>query len=182
MSDDEENDIDIEQDDDKGNQLLDRLATVLENQNNLLENSNTAKFQYKFIGKNHETLTWIFAAEKFLKINHFKNESIKFQRIFMSLNEHFQNRYLMDTDDDDDDNMTFDSLKYWMLREYPPPKTKYEFKLCLMSMLMYKNEDPNLAYSRFKYKLKLINRAIRTINEGLMEEANERYPDNDDNA
>ena len=162
-----------------GQQLLNQLATIFNTQNQLLENSNPAQFQYKFPGKNHETLSWIFAAEKFLRVNSFVTDKIKFQRVFASLNNHYQNRYLMDTMNEDD-NTTFDSLKTWVLKEYLPPKTKFEFKLTLSSMLMRKNEDPNLAYSRWKYKLKLINKAITTINEGLWAETLDLYPNDDD--
>ena len=80
----------------------------------------------------------------------------------------------------DNDNLTFDSLKERVLKEYPPPRTKAEFKLSLSSMLMHKNEDPNLAYSRFKYKLSLIKQAIDTINTGIWAETCELYPGDDD--
>ena len=126
---------------------------------------NPIKFKYPFTGSNYKTLTWIFAAEKYLRVNDFKSPRIQFQRIFASMHENYQNRYLIDTKLKKY-NLTFDALKAWVLKEYPPPKTKYEFKLTLKGMTMYKNEDPNIAYSRFKYKLAQIERAIEIINEG----------------
>ena len=156
------------------NDVLDELTALLAMQNKLMENSNPTKFNYPFNGKNHETLTWIFAAEKYLRVNDFQTPKIQFQRIFDSMHPNYQNRYLMDTTNDPA-NLTFDKLKSWVLKEYPPPKTKYEFKLKLKSMMMYKNEDPNIAYSRYKYKLAQIEKAIKTINEGLKAESNELY-------
>ena len=158
-----------------GRVLMTTLNTLFLTQNKLLENNNPVKFKYPFNGRNVETLQWIFAAEKYLKINDFTSEKIKFQRIFSSMNENYQNRYLIETEANDD-NYTFKSLKEWVLKEYPPPKTKYEFRQTLQSMLMYKNEDPNIAYSRFKYKLSLITRAISTINEGLKAQSEALYP------
>ena len=181
MSDDEDNQSQNSNNNNRNNgaQLLNQLATIFQTQNQLLENSNPAQFEYKFPGKHQETLPWIFAAEKFIRVNSFTTEKIKFQRIFSSLNDHYQNRYLMDTMNEDNIT-TFDSLKSWVLKEYPPPKTKIEFKSSLSSMLMRRNEDPSLAYSRYKYKLSLINKAIDTINKGIWDETCELFPNDDD--
>ena len=154
------------------------MNNLLLAQNALLETNNPAKFEYKFTGKNHETLPWIFAAEKFLRINDFNTPKIRFQRIFTSLNNSYQNRYFLDTEDNDE-NTTFESLKTWVLKRYPPPKTKHEFKIALKSMTMYKGEDPNIAYSRWNYKLAKIKSAIKIINEGLNAETAELYPEDD---
>ena len=162
-----------------GKQILDKLANLFEIQNALLENNNPIKFKHPFTGSNYETLTWIFAAEKYLRVNDFKSPRIQFQRIFASMHENYQNRYLIDTKLKEN-NLTFDALKAWVLKEYPPPKTKYEFKLTLKGMTMYKNEDPNIAYSRFKYKLAQIERAIEIINEGLKAQADDLYPGDED--
>ena len=164
---DEENDaVDVTQ----------QFNALLAQQNVLLENSNAAKFKYQFTGNNHETLPWIFAAEKFLRVNRIKTPIIRFQRIFASMHDVFQNRYLSGTDPEDDETtMTFESLKEWVLKEYPPPKTKYEFKQKLRSMLMFKGEDPNIAYSRYKYKLEQINNAIAAINKGIKAESIQLY-------
>ena len=149
-----------------------QFNALLAQQNILLENSNAAKFEYQFTGNNHETLPWIFAAEKFLRVNRIKTPAISFQRIFASMHDVFQNRYLSNKDPKDDEiTMTFESLKEWVLKEYPPPKTKYEFKQKLKSMLMFKGEDPNIAYSRYKYKLDQINNAIDAINKGIKAES-----------
>ena len=163
-----------------GNILL-HLTELFSNQNVLLEDSNPVQFEYKFTGTNHETLPWIFAAEKYLRVNGFTLPKLRFRRIFASMHNSYQNRYLLDTESDAD-SLTFEKLKAWVLKEYPPPKTKYEFKLNLKSMLMYKNEDPNIAYSRFKYKLAQINKAIATINEGIKAESTFLYPDNAEEA
>jgi len=171
MSDDE-NDQNHNQ---SGVDMIDSLNKLFQSQNQLLENNNPTKFKYPFTGANHETLSWIFAAEKYLRINDFKTPRTRFRRIFSSMHDNYQNRYLMDTESDGD-NLTFDKLKAWILREYPPPKTKYEFKLKLKSMIMYRNEDPNIAYARYKYKLSMIQRAIKTINEGINAEALILYP------
>ena len=161
-----------------GKLILDKLADLFQAQNALLENNNPIKFKHPFTGSNYETLTWIFAAEKYLRVNDFKSPKIQFQRIFSSMHENYQNRYLIDTRLKDN-NLTFDCLKAWVLKEYPPPKTKYEFKLALKAMIMYKNEDPNIAYSRFKYKLAKIERAIEIINEGLKAQSQDLYPGDD---
>lgn len=162
-----------------GAQLIQQLTQLFQTQNALLENNNPIKFKVPFTGKNHETLTWIFAAEKYLRVNDFKTPKIRFQRIFAAMHDNYQDRYLIDTENDAD-NLTFDKLKAWVLKEYPPPKTKYEFKQKLKSMLMYKNEDPNIAYGRFKHKLSQINAAIGLINEGLKAQAAESFIDDED--
>ena len=177
MSDDENN-----HNENKGSgvNLLDSLKNLFTTQNRLLENNNPIKFKYPFTGANHETLPWIFAAEKYLRINDFKTPKTQFQRIFASMHDNYQNRYLIDTESDDDDPLTFDKLKAWVLKEYPPPKTKYEFKLKIKSMVMYRNEDPNIAYARYKYKLAMIQKAIKTINEGLKAESAMMFPDDEE--
>ena len=159
--------------------FLKTLTKVLESQNALLETNNPVKFEYKFPGKNHETLPWIFAAEKFLRVHDFKTPKVRFQRIFASLNEEYQNRYFIDTKGEEDPT-TFDALKSWVLKKYPPPKTKHEFRTSLKSMLMYRGEDPNIAYSRWEYKLAKIHSAIKIINKGLKIEANDLYPNDAD--
>ena len=106
------------------------LTTLVQSQNALLETNNPIKFEYKFPGKNHETLPWIFAAEKFLRINDFKTPKVRFQRIFASLNEEYQNRYFIDAKEEHDPT-TFETLKSWALKRYPPPKTKHEFRTSL---------------------------------------------------
>ena len=164
-----------------GKQMITQLTELFKTQNALLENNNPIKFNVPFTGKNHETLTWIFAAEKYLRINDFKTPKIRFQRIFASMHNNYQDRYLIDTKAPPD-NLTFEKLKAWVLKEYPPPKTKYEFKVKLKSMLMYKNEDPNIAYARFKHKLSQINAAIDLINEGLKAQSDESFPDDADKA
>ena len=164
-----------------GAQMIQQLSDLFKIQNALLENNNPIKFKVPFTGKNHETLMWIFAAEKYLRIHDFKTPKIRFQRIFAAMHDNYQDRYLIDTKDDDD-NLTFEKLKAWVLKEYPPPKTKYEFKQKLKSMLMYKNEDPNIAYARFKHKLAQINSAITLINEGLKAQSDESFPNDDNKA
>ena len=158
--------------------ILETMNNLLKAQNALLETNNSARFEYKFTGKNHETLPWIFAAEKFLRVNDFQTPRIRFQRTFSSLNNSYQNRYFLDTEEEDD-NTTFESLKTWVLKRYPPPKTKHEFKVALKSMTMYKGEDPNIAYSRWNYKLAKIKSAIKIINEGLKAETTELHPNDD---
>ena len=155
--------------------LLSALAKLIESQNQIFENNNQIKFTTTFTGKGHETLPWIFAAEKYLRVNDIKTPKIQFRQIFQSMHTIYQNRFLMETDNEDD-NMTFDRLKTWVLKEYPPPKTKYEFKTKLKQLRMKKDEDPNIAYARFKYKLAQITKAIKTINLGLRAEARSRYP------
>ena len=172
-----QNDSDNDDRNRQGREFMTTLNTLFLSQNKLLENNNPIKFKYPFNGRNVETLQWIFAAEKYLRINDFTSEKIKFKRIFSSMNENYQNRYLIEIGENDE-AYTFESLKKWVLKEYPPPKTKHEFRQALQSMLMYKNEDPNIAYSRFKYKLSLINRAIKTINVGLKEQSKTLYPGN----
>ena len=157
---------------------INKFNDLLQQQTAMLESANVARFKYTFTGKNHETLPWIFAAEKFLRVNRIKTASIAFQRIFESMHDLFQDRYLSNKDPDQDDvTMTFASLKEWVLKEYPPPKTKYEFKLKLKSMLMFKGEDPNIAYSRYKYKLDQVTKAIDAINAGLKAESTETHAD-----
>ena len=170
MGDDEEHAVDVTA----------QFNALLQQQNALLENSNVAAFKYTYTGKNHETLPWIFAAEKFLRINRIKTPLIAFQRIFASMHSLFQDRYLADKKPENDDKtLTFDALKEWVLKEYPAPKTKYEFKVKLKSMLMFKGEDPNIAYSRYKYKLDQITKAIEAINKGLKAESLETHDDAD---
>ena len=164
-----------------GKLVVESIAQLVQAQNRLLENNNPIKFNYPFTGNHYETLPWIFAAEKYLRVNTFTTPKIKFQRIFSSMNENYQNRYLIDTEKDPQ-NLSFDKLKTWVLKEYPPPKTKYEFKLKLKAMLTYKNEDPNVAYSRFKYKLARINKAIETINEGLKAQSDALHPNDEEKA
>ena len=145
-----------------GINLLNTLGALIQAQNQLLETNNPIKFTYAFTGANFDTLPWIFAAEKYLRVNDFKTPKIQFRRVFESMHPNYQNRYLLETKDNDN-QLTFEGLKAWILKEYPPPKTKYEFKLKLKAMIMHKNEDPNIAYSRYKYKLAQINQAIITI-------------------
>ena len=138
---------------------------LLESQNVLLERQNTATFTKQFTGQPHDTLPWIFAANKFLRINQFQNELIQFQRIFLSMNEYYQNRFMMDKEEEHDArNFTWKKLKQWVLEEYPPIIAKHEFKQRLKSLKMFRNEDPKVAYSRFKYKLNQITTAIKEIN------------------
>ena len=74
------------------NNILTQFTQLFANQNVLLENSNPTKFEYKFTGINHETLPWIFAAEKYIRVNGFTVPKIKFQRIFASMHNSYQNR------------------------------------------------------------------------------------------
>ena len=50
-----------------GAQMIQQLSDLFKIQNALLENNNPIKFKVPFTGKNHETLMWIFAAEKYLR-------------------------------------------------------------------------------------------------------------------
>ena len=143
----------------------------------LIECTNKEEFKYPFTGCNHDTLPWIFEVEKYFRINRYVSPEIKFNRIINSMHISYQNRYFIDNECVED---TFETLKAWVLREYPPPKSKSEFKWAIKGMNMYRNEDPCVAYSRWKQKLALINKAIKTINEGLKAEAKFIYPADED--
>ena len=88
------------------------FAKLLEAQNRLLELQNTAKFTQKFTGKPQDTLPWIFAVNKFLRINRFQSKLVQFQRIFNSMDSYYQNRFMMDkNEEDDENNFTWNTLK-----------------------------------------------------------------------
>ena len=145
----------------------------------LIEASNKDEFTYPFTGSNHDTLPWINEVDKYFRINRYVSADIKFSRIITSMHKSYQNRYFTDTDGNED---TWETLKQWVLKEYPPPKSKHEFRWSLKSMNMYRNEDPCVAYSRWKHKKKLIDKAIDTINEGLQAEAKSLYSAEDQEA
>ena len=155
-----------------------QFTKLLKAQNVLLERQNNAIFTEKFTGQPQDTLPWIFAANRFLRINAFQNKLIQFQRIFQSLDPYYQNRFMMDKNEaEDEENLTFQKLKEWILQEYPPIIAKHEFKSRLKSMKMYKNEDPNVAYSRFKYKLYQIETAIKEINAVVIPDLGSKLAD-----
>ena len=102
-----------------------------------LESQNPATFTIEFIGKAQKTLPWIFAANKSLRINAFSSPVIRFQRIFNSMDTHYQNQFMMSIPNDkDEENLIWESLKTWILKTYPPLITKYEFVQKLKSMVM----------------------------------------------
>ena len=145
----------------------------------LIEATNGEEFTYPFTGCNHDTLPWISEVDKYFRINKYVSDDIKFSRIISSMHTSYQNRYFTDTDGKAD---TWETLKQWVLKEYPPPKSKHEFRWSIKAMNMYRNEDPCVAYSRWKHKKKLIDKAIATINEGLRSEAEFVYAGADNAA
>ena len=58
------------------------LKKLMLQQNEQLEHANPVKFETKFTGDNLETMSWVFAATTFLRINRFKSEKVKFNKIF----------------------------------------------------------------------------------------------------
>ena len=145
------------------------LEALLKQQNQQLEHASPAKFTKKFTGENLETMSWVFAANTFLRINRFKSAKVKFNKIFESLDQYYQNRYMMHYSDEtkDEENLTWDKLKAWIINEYPPPPAKFQFRARLKQMTMRLNEDPNIAYARFTYKCEHITQAIKAINAAI---------------
>ena len=108
----------------------------------LLETNNPAEFKAKFTGENREVLPFVFEIDKFCKINRLDDEGIKFQRIFNTLETHFQNLFIEDQADDAE--LTIKLFKKWLIKKFPPPPIKHEWLHKLKSIKMRKNEDPKL--------------------------------------
>ena len=54
-----------------------------------------------------------------------------------------------------------------MLKNYPPPISKHEFRISLQSIIIKKAEDPCNVVRKIKNKLDKINQAIEIINTGI---------------
>ena len=138
----------------------------------MLEMQNPAKFTRKFTGNRRDTFPYIFAMKRFLKINMFNDEGIKFQKIFNSIPEHFQNQF-MTKYGDNDNNLNVDHLARWMLLQFPPPQTKHEFIISLKTIRYRLNEDPNAVHMRYKTKLATVKTAIDLLNEQVTDDQKE---------
>ena len=128
----------------------------------LLETNNTAQFTAKFTGKNIEVLPFTFEIDKFIKINGLTDENLKFRRIFNTLDVHFQNLFIEDQDENDD--LTVELLKTWLIKKFPPPPMKHEWLYKMKSIKMRKNEDPKLVYDKFQTILSRVDAAIDLVN------------------
>ncbi len=144
--------------------------------NRMMELSNKAKFDMEFSRNPCDTLEFIFAAKQFLKVNTFKDESVKFMRIFnvfdYDIKSDFMNEYGDDSDDDIDvkdndkaDQMIVKNIYKYLLDRYTPSVSKHIFVIRLKSDIQRRNEDPSLVYLRYKIKLKKIKNSIKIMNK-----------------
>ena len=131
----------------------------------LLQTNNPAQFTAKFSGQNREVLPYIFEIDNFVKINNLTDEGVKFQRIFNTLDSHFQSLYMEDQRQRAAAaDYTIATLKTWLIEKFPPPPMKHECLFKLKSIKMRKNEDPKLVYHKFNTILGRIDDAITLIN------------------
>ena len=131
----------------------------------MIQSNNKAEFKKKFSGNYRDTLPYIFAMDKFLKVQDIRDDTIKFRKIFNSIDEGYQDLYI--GEQPEDAKLTIESLQKWLLTTFPPPPMKHEWVIKLKRIRMRKNEDPLLVYGRYKALLKKINKAIDYINVGI---------------
>ena len=129
----------------------------------LLETSNPAEFTAKFTGQNRDVLPFIFEIDKFAKVNGLTDEGVKFRRIFNTIDIHFQNLFMEDQDENAE--LTVESLKTWLISKFPPPPMKHEWLFKLKSIKMRKNEDPKLVFDKFQTILSRVDDAIDYTNK-----------------
>eukprot|EP01083_Nonionella_stella_P153971 495445_1 len=129
----------------------------------LLDASNKAKFTTVFTGDNNDTIQYLFAVKKFTRINRIKDKGVEFARIFNTIPPQYQDRFIGTTKDDD--VLTLEDLKKWILKTFPPTQDKHMFVKQLKLIRQRFNEDPQLVYQRFLSVLDQIQRSIKLINE-----------------
>ncbi len=146
----------------------------------MMELSNHEVFPVKFTRDRKDTLAYVFAAQSFLEVNAFKDEAIRFARIYNTLpndvRQLFMLKYSKNGDDDFDwqwedpneneSKCTVENLFRYLFETYPPPPLKHEFVRKLKSDIQRRNEDPLLVFKRYLTKLKKMQRSIKMINKG----------------
>ena len=122
------------------NRSIDRMEVSQQVANvfqRLLEINNPAQFRAKFNGQNRETLPFIFSIDKFTRINGIQDPDVLFQRIFNTLDGHYQDLFI--EDHTAEEALDIPKLKLWLLKKYPPPPMKHEWLHKLKSIIMRKN-------------------------------------------
>lgn len=140
----------------------------------LLETNNKAEFTHKFTADRRKILPYIFAMDTFIRIQNITDQTIAFRRIIKSLDNGHRDLFM--SDHIDEDQLTVDMLKTWLLNKYPPPPMKHEWIIKLKQIRMRKNEDPLLVYQKFLAILGKVDQAITYLNADLDEESSKRIP------
>ena len=141
------------------------IKTLIQNQKLQLDIQNKATFKVPFTGDPKKTLPYIFKMKMFLDVSGIQDAGMQFQCIFNSLKWHHRQTFMMDNTDKK--LHTVEVLQTWMLKNYPPPISKYEFKISLQTITIKKAEDPCAVVRKVKNKLNKINKAIEIINTGI---------------
>ncbi len=169
--------------------------------NRTLEMSNTSKFTRVFKRTNSDTLLFIFEAHRYLKVNGFTDEGIKFARIYNTLDVDIKEAVMLEydtadmfseqawqwagnNDDNDNDNNDNQSVQLqvqnvfdYLIATYPPPPLMVEFIKRLKSDIQRRNEDATQVYKRYSVKLHKMNVAINVCAnrvEGVFQQRYER--------
>eukprot|EP01084_Bolivina_argentea_P176032 304693_1 len=147
--------------------------------NKLIQMQNKKLFESKFTRNNRDTIKYIEDAQRYLRINCFDDVQMAFARIFESLDENIQQKFMLDHDrnesfdfmDDDVDEteipdpMHVSTIFKWLVLNYPPPPLKFEWENRLRTDTQRWQEDPTLVYDRYCIKLNKINRSIGLLNK-----------------
>ncbi len=142
----------------------------------MMELSNEAEFDMEFSRNPIDTLEFIFAARLFLKTNNFRDESVKFMKIFNVLDYDIKNNFMAEYGDESDDDidvndgdkvnkMTVSNIYKYLMDNYTPNVSKHVFVIKLKTDIQRRNEDPSLVYQRYKIKLQKIKKSIKIMNK-----------------
>ena len=140
----------------------------------LLETENKVEFKRKFTADRRDTLPYVFAIDTFLRIQNIKDEHIAFRKIINSLDAGHRDLFM--SDHVNEDKLTIDMLKEWVLERYPPPPMKHEWIIRLKQIKMRRNEDPLLVWQKFLTILDKVDGAINYLNSDLDEDSPKRLP------
>ena len=151
-----------------GNNKFEQLLT------RLLETNNDSEFTRKFTANRRDTLPYIFAIDSFIRLQNITDDTIAFRKIIKSLDDGHRNLFM--SDHVEEEKLTINMLKIWLLERYPPPPMKHEWIIRLKQIRMRKNEDPLLVYQKFLTILDKVNRAINYLNSDLDENSSKRIP------
>lgn len=109
------------------------------------------------------TLSYIDAIDDYVLINNITDHRLQFKSIFCALSDGVRCLYWMDHPNRDGNALNVDNLKDWLLKKYPPPRTKHKFMMNLNQTILRHNECPRTVYDRVKHKFTKIDAAIDRI-------------------